>query len=255
MSIRSIALSLAALAAVSTPTSGAFARGAPSLCFPLDTGANIDLPTESQNERLPAAAVVERVLAALGATGAADAAAPAVRPTVRMEALRRSFFAFERCGQDSATPEVRRLLGLLRDRVIAAEATEGDGATARRAAAWFDLGYAHAVFQHWYREGIDSGARYLAKAARLAAGDAELRLGAAVGSLGPSLPERIESLKHFQAAAAKLGTGDARFDGNLRRLLSSFFSDLDHSDPDQLRNQLGRRVAALEAEQEDARVR
>src|SRR5262245_44124778 len=172
------------------------AVGAPLVCFPIAVADESLLPFEPGVDGKPKVAL-ERLPATLATLFAQQDDAQ-----FRMEAIRRASFAFEgrnSAQRDGAAPAGLvgwdELLARLDSAVVAAELLpDGDPkSAARRARAWFDVGYAREVGATM---GLcaSHGIACLEKAVALQPDDAGLRFGAAMAAYQADRIERGEKV-------------------------------------------------------------
>lgn len=227
------ALACPAPAALAAPPAS---LGAPLICFPLEVADEALLPFEPGSETRPTVAPAE-LPAALATLFAAHA-----DPLLHMEALRRTVMTLthdpvaQPSSRAAAQPtHFARLLAALEAAVVAAELLPADdpAAPARRALAWFDLGYAR---ETGATMGLtrERGGGCLAKACRLQPDAPLLRFGTALVAFQE---ERIE--RAVDGTGAPISAGDWRdhlrhaMVGTpspllTRNLLSTFGAFLDH---------------------------
>lgn len=236
------ALACPAPTALARPAPAA-ALGAPLICFPLEVADEALLPFERGSQAKPTVAVAELPVAL------AQLLAAHPDPLLHMEALRRTALCL---GDDAvAAPSscaaaqpthFARLLAALEAAVVAAELLPADdpAAPARRALAWFDLGYAREVGATMGLTG-ERGGSCLAKACRLQPDAPLLRFGTAMVAFQE---ERIE--RAVDGTGAPISAGDWRdhlrhaMVGTpspllARNLVSTFGAFLNHSTFEALR--------------------
>ncbi len=233
----------ALLSPPSAPVAPPATLGAPLICFPLEVADESLLPFESGDEAKPTVALAELpVVLARRFAAHAD-------PLLHMEALRRTALALPndpvaQPGSSAAAQPTHyaRLLTALEAAVVAAELlpTADPATPARRALAWFDLGYAREVGATM---GLtrERGGACLAKACQLQPDAALLRFGTAMVAFQE---ERIE--RPIDPSGAPISAGDWR--DHLRHamvgtpspllsrnLVATFGAFLDHSSLEALR--------------------
>lgn len=213
------------------------AAGAPLVCFPIAVADESLLPFEPGADGKPKVAL-ERLPATLATLFAQQDDAQ-----FRMESIRRASFAFERSGDAprAAAPPASlagwdELLARLDSAVVAALLLPDSDpkAAARRARAWFDVGYAREVGATM-RLCSSHGLACLEKAVALQPDDAGIRFGAAMASYQANRIERSEKvsddvwrnhLAHALAAPTPLLQ---------KNLLATFGAYLDCQSDEQLR--------------------